>query len=135
MNTSLTQAIDMKKILIPAACLLLMSVGAPVMAQDGTSSEAMPETQAPAPASITDDQVKAFADAQSRVREISQKWSPKVNEAQSEEEAVQVQESARQEMIIAVQNTGLTLTQYNEIARAAQSDPKLQQRIQGELSS
>lgn len=126
---------DAKKIFVPAACAVLMTFDVPVMAEESGNAQQMPEAQEPAATAVTDEQVKAFADAQARVREISQKWSPKVNEARSEEESARVQESARQEMIIAVQNTGLTLTRYNEIARAAQQDPQLQQRIQNAMSS
>lgn len=43
---------------------------------------------------------------------------------------VQIQESAQKQMQAAVEEAGLTIEEYNEIARAAQTDPDIDQTLQ-----
>ncbi|WP_420468529.1 DUF4168 domain-containing protein [Panacagrimonas sp.] len=96
-----------------------------------------PAAQPPAAAlvEVDDKQIDAFAQAQGRVTEISQKWQAQIDGTETEAEMQSVQEKARKEMVIAVQNSGLTLEQYNQIAMAAQNDAELQQRIRAAMTS
>jgi DNA-directed RNA polymerase sigma subunit (sigma70/sigma32) len=43
---------------------------------------------------------------------------------------VQIQEAAQQQMQAAVENAGLTIEEYNQIAQAAQTDPDIDQALQ-----
>jgi hypothetical protein len=43
---------------------------------------------------------------------------------------VQIQEAAQQQMQAAVEEAGLTIEEYNQIAQAAQTDPAIDQALQ-----
>jgi hypothetical protein len=43
---------------------------------------------------------------------------------------VQIQEAAQQQMQAAVEEAGLTIEEYNQIAQAAQNDPEIDQALQ-----
>ena len=45
-------------------------------------------------------------------------------------EIVQIQETAQQQMQAAVEEAGLTIEEYNQIAQAAQTDPDIDQALQ-----
>ncbi len=115
-----------------AASLIL---GARAVAADATLAQAEQQA-APAPISdVSDTQIKSFVIAQERVTEISQKWQDTLSGQETEPEMREVQEKARREMVIAVQNVGLSLQEYNQIAMAAQNDKGLQDRIRAQMSS
>lgn len=111
-------------------------VGATTVAAPAISGPAAPvaPTQIQAESQVSDEQVKSFADAQTRVNEISQKWQAQLSGQETESELQEVQDKARQEMVIAVQNTGLSLQEYNQIAMAAQADATLQERIRAAMT-
>lgn len=85
-------------------------------AQPETQPEAQPETQTqPAMPQVeaiepTDEQLDAFAAATIDI--------------------VQIQETAQQQMQAAVEEAGLTIEEYNQIAQAAQTDPDIDQALQ-----
>lgn len=94
-----------------------------------------PGQTAPAPqqssADFSDEKVAAFVDAQSRVVEVSQKLNERLQNITDPEEVRKAQQSAHKEMVIAVETSGLTVEEYNNMAQAAQNDPELAKRIQG----
>jgi hypothetical protein len=84
--------------------------------QTQQETEAQPETQTqPAQPQVeaikpTDEQLDAFAAATIDI--------------------VQIQEAAQQQMQAAVEEAGLTIEEYNQIAQAAQTDPDIDQALQ-----
>ena len=98
-------------------------------AQGGGAQGGMQQQQAP-DIDVSDEQVESFAEAQARVAEIGEKWTPRMQEAESSEEVQKAREQAQQEMVIAVENSGLSVQEYNQIARAAQADEELRAKIQ-----
>lgn len=123
------------RFLAPIAVAVAMGASGAALAQGGAGAgggATAPQQQAAPDIDVSDDQVAAFAEAQTRVAEIGQKWTPRMQEAESKEAVQKARQSAQQEMVIAVENAGLSVQEYNKIARAAQADEDLRGRIQEE---
>lgn len=113
-----------------ALAFALAASGAAVAEEQGGGAQGgMQQQQAPN-ISVSEQQVESFAEAQARVAEISEKWTPRMQEAESSEAEQKAREQAQQEMVDAVKNAGLSVQAYNQIARAAQTDAQLRQQIQ-----
>lgn len=113
-------------LLTAGAFALSAGLATPALAQE--YGDPMQQQQAPQ-MEVNDEQVSAFAEAQARVVEIGEKWSPRLEAAETAEEMQEAQQSAQQEMIVAVENSGLSVEEYNQIAQAAQADEALRERI------
>jgi hypothetical protein len=119
------------RFLAPVALAITLGVsGAAVAQQSGAQGGAQGGMQQAPDIEVTDEQVEAFAEAQARVADIGEKWTPRMQEAESSEDVQKAREQAQQEMVIAVENAGLSVQEYNQIARAAQADEELRQKIQ-----
>jgi predicted ATPase with chaperone activity len=94
---------------MPAAALAQSDEPA---AQSETQTQQAPQQQMPQAEAIepTDEQLDAFATATIDI--------------------VQIQEAAQQQMQAAVEEAGLTIEEYNQIAQAAQTDPDIDQALQ-----
>jgi predicted ATPase with chaperone activity len=94
---------------MPAAALAQSDEPA---AQPETQTQQAPQQQMPQAEAIepTDEQLDAFATATIDI--------------------VQIQEAAQQQMQAAVEEAGLTIEEYNQIAQAAQTDPDIDQALQ-----
>lgn len=103
----------------------------------GTSVTAMAADSQPAPqaqqkaqhAPISDDMLSQFADAQQSVQKISQSAIKKLGQTQDKDAAEDIRQKANEEMVNAVKDTGLSVKDFNGIARALQSDQQLRQRL------
>lgn len=115
------------RFLAPVALAVALGASGAAVAQQSGAQGGM--QQAP-DIEVTDEQVESFAEAQARVAEIGEKWTPRMQEAESSEEVQKAREQAQQEMVIAVENAGLSVQEYNQIARAAQADEELRSKIQ-----
>lgn len=121
------------------ATVALLAIGlsasaTPLFAQ-GTQGTQPGQPAQPSPAQagdISDSQVEKFAEAEEKVRSLSSKWQSKIEGAQDQDAAMQHQQEANQEIVKAVKDSGLSVQEYNKIARAAQGDPELAERIQKE---
>ncbi len=105
------------------ALTTLLWLATPVIAQD-----AMPEYEAGVQVSDTD--LMQFANAMQAVNDIRDQYSQRIEAADSQDQAQQLQQEAGERMTMAVQDTGMTVDQYNEIAVALQGDPQLMQRLE-----
>ncbi len=105
------------------ALTTLLWLATPVIAQD-----AMPGYESGV--QVTDTELMQFADAMQAVNDIRDQYSQRIEGAQSQDQAQQLQQEAGQRMTIAVQESGMTVDQYNEIAVALQGDPQLMQRLE-----
>lgn len=74
-------------------------------------------------------QVDAFASALQEVQAIGQEWTQRMQEAEDQGEIADMREQARNQMVTAIEDEGMTVEEYNRIATAAQNDPELAQRI------
>ncbi len=111
-----------------AALAAGMLVAAPALAQGapGEATQAQPQAQAQ---QYGEGKIESFAAATSEINEIIQKWQPRLNEAASAEQAAELHQQAQQEMLTAVEGSGISVDEYNEIAMAAEEDPQLRQDI------
>lgn len=99
-------------------------------AQDPAAGQqyGQPEQQAAAP--VSDADLEKFVSAESKVNEIRDDFSQRLGQVDNQEEAQSLQLEAQEKMVEAVQDEGLDVGRYNEIATRIQTDPELQQRAQ-----
>lgn len=88
-------------------------------AQTQQETEAQPETQTQ-PAQPAQPQIEAIDPTDAQLESF----------AAATIEIVQIQETAQQQMQAAVEEAGLTIEEYNQIAQAAQTDPEVDQALQ-----
>ncbi len=74
---------------------------------------------------ITDEQLEQFADALGEIERINDEFVAQLEEADSQEEAQELQIAAQSEMVEC-----LSVEEYNAIAYRMQNDPEIQQRIE-----
>lgn len=82
---------------------------------------------------FTEQQIQSFAAAAVQVSRISERWLPRIQDATSEAESLQLREQANAEMVEAIEGENLDLETYNQIFRTAQQDPVLAQRVEQAL--
>ena len=99
------------------------------LAQSGGSGQSS-ASQTSASGQISDQDVKTFAEARSEVVEISKEWTEKLQQADSADEQERMRQQAQQKMVTAVERSGMSVEEYNQIARAMQDDPALEKRIE-----
>jgi GTP1/Obg family GTP-binding protein len=76
----------------------------------------------------------AFAAAAAAVNTLGRQWMTRIESAGSEEEAAQMRQQARSEMVAVIEETnGISLEEYKQIAQAAQSDPELRSQLENML--
>lgn len=96
--------------------------GAPMLQED--------QTKAKEAASFTDDQLQGFVEASNAVSDIRLDYMPKLQAATDEAEATELQMQAMTEMQEAVDGTeNMDVDLYNQIGRAMQSNPEVEERI------
>jgi hypothetical protein len=78
----------------------------------------------------SDAKLQSFASAVIAVNAVVEKWRPQVEGATSDAERQQMAEQANQEMRAAVEGVdGMSVEEYQAIARAAQGDAQLMARL------
>lgn len=82
-----------------------------------------------APMNVDDSTVSTFADAFLAVQEISEDLTEKLSDAPTAEAAQSMQREAQDQMAQTVEETGISVEQYNEIAIGLRRDPKLAERV------
>lgn len=97
---------------------------APEMPPGGDASHSLPGEQ------VDEERLRRFAEAQAEVIEISEKWTSRLDAADSVEAAREVQAEANQELVGAVQAAGFSVQEYNQISNTVQNDPALQSRVE-----
>jgi len=98
---------------------------APIMADPSTSEPYI----AGDAISYSKDTLKTYALTALELRDISQRWRPRIASASTEEEAMELENKANTEMVNAVETKGLSVEQFNSISAAARQDPKINQEI------
>jgi hypothetical protein len=86
------------------------------------------QEQAPAPqvdSATVDRFVVAFAD----VRDLQEKFSRQLENVESQEEAQALQQEAQQQMVNAVEEAGLNVSDYNQVVSAMEHNPELRNEI------
>jgi GTP1/Obg family GTP-binding protein len=71
--------------------------------------------------SFSDAELQTFAEAAMEVQQINQEYQPQMQQAQTPEEQQSIRDEATEKMVEAIEEKGLSVEQYNEIASAAQT--------------
>jgi hypothetical protein len=79
--------------------------------------------------SVSDADLLAFARASAPLEEIQAKYQGLAQNVQSEEQMQQLQQQANEEMIAAVEQTELSVEQYNAMVSLLQTDKQAQERF------
>jgi len=95
-----------------------------------TAGIAQQQQAAPTDVEVSDADLRSFAEARTAISEIQQDYSTRLQNADDPEKANELQQQANEEMIGAVEETGLDVDSFNTIAMAIQNDPELQQKLQ-----
>lgn len=76
-----------------------------------------------------DDQLKAFVIAEAEVRDIEEDYSSRLESAGADEDPAALQSRAQVEIQGAIEDAGLSIREYSEIAQAVERDPGLEQAL------
>ncbi|MCW8126741.1 DUF4168 domain-containing protein [Microbulbifer halophilus] len=90
------------------------------------------EGAAPATAqqvSFSQPQLEKFADAYRQIVVLSKEYAPKLKAAADIEEAEALNKEAQGKMLEAIQGSGLTKDEYQQIATGLKSDPSLVEKV------
>lgn len=87
------------------------------------------QQQQPPQTDVSEQELSQFADAQGQISSIQQDFSGRLQGVEDPEKAHELQVQANQEMTAAVEDAGLDVESFNNIAMAIQNDPELQQRL------
>lgn len=109
-----------KSIVFTSALMLLTAFT--VSAQQSMSKDV-------APVEVPVEKLEKFVDAQNSILDIQQKYTSKLESADDQEQSEQLRQQANKAMVVAVEEAGLDVESYNQIAMAVRSDPELQQQI------
>lgn len=113
-------------LLLGSATLIAM----PSFAQTQAGQQQVPSATAQSTQNFSRAQLQKFVEAQSAIRAIQQKARPKFQAAESKQAKIKIRQQTVKKMAQAVKNTGLSVEKYNQIARAARSNPQLRKTIQ-----
>lgn len=78
---------------------------------------------------VEEDELRAFTEAQVELEGLREEYQGKLQDAGGQEEAQQLEQEANEEMMQAVEDEGLDVERYSQIARAIETDPELRQRF------
>jgi len=112
------------------AALFAGTASAEPPAADTTAPEAAQAGAAQTPMqNVTDEQLAQFVDAASNVRDVQATYAERVQNADDQEQAITLRDEAQQKMVGAVEDSGLTVQEFNLIAQRLQADPDLAERF------
>lgn len=77
----------------------------------------------------SEQELQSFASAAVGVDEVFARWREDIAEAETAEEANEMQQQASEEAAGVVQDEGLSIEEYNEINQAIQADPELYEQV------
>ncbi len=119
-----------RKTALTIALAAMFAAGGTALAQyEGGGQPGFGETT-PATAALTDQTIDTFVDAFVAVQDIREDFTERLHGASDEAEAQALQAEAQEKMLRAVEESGMSVQEYNEVALALQNDPELMQRVQ-----
>jgi hypothetical protein len=89
------------------------------------SPQAMAQGQPAAPADFSQQQIESFVDAAVEVQRVKTDLDAQTQGATGQEDIVRLHQEAEQQAIQAVEDSGLSPTEYTAIIQAASEDPQL----------
>lgn len=121
----------MNKLLISVAASLAIFAAAPAIAQQdqGTGYADPAAAQQGQQANYSDAELNQFVEAQTGVMEVREDYIAKIEAADSQQKAQELQMEANDEMVSVIENAGMDIPTYNAIATAYSSQPEVRNRI------
>lgn len=124
----------MNKLLISLAASMALLAAGPAVAQDssqqsGDDGYENPAADSAQSADYDDEELKQFVEAQDGINDIRDEYMEKIESADSQEKAQELQMEANDEMVTVIEDTGLDIPTYNAIATAYNSEPDVRDRI------
>jgi hypothetical protein len=114
---------------ILAAALVLLAPAAVVANETGAESEyATPGAQAEQ-IEVTDEKLQQFLTAAINVQDVQREYVAEIEAAEDPAKAETLREEAQEEMVTAVEDSGLSVLEFNLIAQRLQNDAELLQRL------
>ncbi len=126
MHTAYFKSLSLAATVAVAVFLLIMNV--PAMAQDagsGQEAEGAPGAQQ----DFSDVELERAASAYSTVVQISQEFQQDIQDVESQDKRLELQNQANKKMVTAVENIGLDVETYNRIIAQVQSDDSTRKRF------
>lgn len=102
----------------------------PAAPADPTAGPAEPMNPTAAQGEVGDDQVQAFAQAYVEVLAIQNRFANEVQQVEPGADVSHLQEQAQAEVESAVQESGLSVEEFEQIGARAGTDPELRTRIE-----
>jgi hypothetical protein len=109
------------------AALLLAAPMAAVQAEPDETEYATPTQQESQ--DVSDEMLEKYADAVAGVQAVQQEYSAEIQTTEDVGEVETLREEAQKKMVDAVEETGLSVTEYNLISQRLHADPGLAQRF------
>ena len=86
-------------------------------------------------AQVDDATIENFVAAYTDVRQVHTEYAKKLQQAENQEKAAELQQEAQQKMEQAVTENDISVQQYQRIAQQVGQDPQLRSRIQEQLQA
>jgi hypothetical protein len=80
-------------------------------------------------AQVSDQQLQQFVTAVTGVQSVQESYAQEIEAADDPADAQDLQRAAHSDMVQAVEESGLSISEYNLIAQRLQTDPTLAQRL------
>ncbi|PPQ34843.1 DUF4168 domain-containing protein [Rhodopila globiformis] len=110
--------------------ILALALGlVPAVTLAAQNAPTPPAPPAPAAASIPEATIGKAGAALRDVANLQEKYQPKMDQAGSQQEKQGLAEQANAEAVQAIQSHGLSVKEYSNVVRSAQSNPQLRQRL------
>lgn len=108
--------------------LIVLALGLPAGAFSGE-----PETaDGPAPGEIpevSEAEIEAFVDAYVALNEVREEYNRQLTEAEDQDTARELQLEANEAMVDAIEETGMSPEEYQQVATAVNADPEVRDRV------
>jgi Spy/CpxP family protein refolding chaperone len=129
----------MKKQITAALIAASMAMSATAFAQQQPGNTpgqpSAPQAAPAAPATdFRDDDLEKFAEVQKPLQEIRTDYSKRLQSTQQPEQAAKLQQEATDKMMEVIEDSGLEVATYNQIAVALQSNPELQAKVKSMMN-
>ncbi|MDQ2068684.1 DUF4168 domain-containing protein [Natronospira bacteriovora] len=107
---------------------LAMAQGQPPQQQQ-QQQQAQPMPQEQEAPEVSDAQVEAFVDAYVAVNEVREEYTERLQNAADQEQAQQLQQEANEEMTAAINDSGMDVEEYQEVAMAVNADADVREQV------
>ncbi|EKV28716.1 hypothetical protein C882_0928 [Caenispirillum salinarum AK4] len=128
----------MKRFALPMVSAALFAAPAAAQTQGETPMQGQGQMQMQGQGQMatdfSEDKLKSFAEAVEGIQQVARDYAPRLRDAENPQQVADLEQQAQDEMLQTVQDEGLTVEEYNQIAVAAQTDPQLAEEIQGYMA-